>query len=181
MVFIDCLSEHTASHRDLSLPTLEETIADAIGKLSTSADRSPVLLVMDGLDVLLAAGSATAHRLNGFTFKLRSLVHSTVLVCSADQPLLAAASQGSEIRALPLETESARFLTQQAHNARVIVSVRELATGAARDVSGVLRVTRSDCASGASAGELEATEMEALYLVQRDGGVKVFQRGSDAG
>ena len=85
------------------------------------------------------------------------------------------------MRALPLETESARFLTQQAHNARLVISVRELATGAARDVSGVLRVTRPDCTYSGGPEDPEITEMEALYLVQRDGGVKVFQRGTDSG
>ena len=63
-----------------------------------------------------------------------------------------------------------------------MISIRELATGAARDISGVLRVTRSACAydDDESREQERVEEMEALYLVQRDGGVKVFQRGSDS-
>ena len=55
---------------------------------------------------------------------------------------------------------------QQAHNARSVLSVRELGTGAARDVSGVLRITRG----GKSDGEVK--EWEGLYLVGRDGVVR---------
>lgn len=95
-------------------------------------------------------------------------------------------------------------MAQQAHHARWVVGVRGLATGVARDVSGVLRVGRGggwdddyeeeeeeeeednaddDAVSnglerGGSRAEMEmGKEMEVLYLVQPDGGVKVFERG----
>lgn len=58
------------------------------------------------------------------------------------------------------------------------MSLRLLSTGIAKDVSGVLRITR-----GAEAGELEAEESrleekELLYLVGGDGSVKIFERGA---
>ena len=88
---------------------------------------------------------------------------------------------------------------QQAHLSRLILSVRPLATGAARDVSGVLRVTgggkgfgvydweyEDDGAdSGADADGGDPVEglrdAEFLYLVSRDGGVEVFDRGGERG
>jgi elongator complex protein 6 len=96
--------------------------------------------------------------------------------------LLQATSPTDGLERTPLEIEGSRFLTQQAHSARLIISVRELATGAARDVSGVLRVTRSSRAGilDEDAADSDVGEMEALYLVSRDGGVKVFQRGTEA-
>jgi elongator complex protein 6 len=57
------------------------------------------------------------------------------------------------------------------------MSARELATGAARDISGVLRVSRGGDAYGFD-GEV-VREAELQYLVQRDGVVKVFSRGAD--
>lgn len=130
--------------------------------------------------MLLSTGSATAQQLNTLLLKLRSEVHAVVLICSADQPLVSAATQSERTNALSLETETARFLAQQAHNARLTISMRELATGAARDVSGVIQATRSTSAYDDVEDKLpRVEEMEALYLVQRDGGVKVFQRGSD--
>lgn len=112
-------------------------------------------------------------------------MHSTILSCSADLPLLSAASPGNlEHVPLPLEVETANHLVQQAHLARMVLSVRELDTGAAKDVSGVLRVTRGGSCYGFEEDEVNEgsiKEIEALYLVQRDGNVKVFQRGTDSG
>jgi elongator complex protein 6 len=61
------------------------------------------------------------------------------------------------------------------------VGLRALDTGKARDVSGVIRV----CRGGAwdveevdeGVGKEERKELEALYFVQGDGGVRVFERG----
>ena len=105
-----------------------------------------------------------------------------MIACSSDAPLLGAATATMTMTSTPLEADSAAFVVQQAHNSRVVFSVRELATGAARDVSGVLGATRG----GSAYQWLEedgrhndaVPEMEALYLVQRDGNVKVFERGS---
>lgn len=59
------------------------------------------------------------------------------------------------------------------------MGVRELETGAARDVSGVLRATRGG-AWDDDEGDAEVVgEKELLYLVQRDGNVRVFNRGEE--
>lgn len=79
-----------------------------------------------------------------------------------------------------------RFIVGQAHAAKWVVGVRGLDTGVARDVSGVVRVSR-----GGDAGSWDDEEedynnngkrekekdMEVLYFVQGDGGVRVFERG----
>lgn len=54
----------------------------------------------------------------------------------------------------------------QAHAADEVVSLRRLDTGAAGDVSGVLRID----------GVREGREL--LYYVAADGGVRVFERGA---
>lgn len=66
------------------------------------------------------------------------------------------------------------------------MGVRALETGAARDVSGVLRITRGGGYGGWEEEEEEegegmgmGREVELLYLVGRDGNVKVFERGVD--
>jgi elongator complex protein 6 len=55
------------------------------------------------------------------------------------------------------------------------MQLRTLETGAARDVSGVLRISRG----GGWTAEAEDNlgERELLYYIQRDGGVRVFGRG----
>lgn len=74
----------------------------------------------------------------------------------------------------PLEINHAAFVTGLAHLARFTIGLRLLDTGAARDVSGVLRVTR-----GADEGEVDVEEREVLYFVGGDGGVRVFGRGEE--
>ncbi|KAG8629124.1 hypothetical protein KVT40_002989 [Elsinoe batatas] len=102
---------------------------------------------------------------------------------------------GSEGKITPLEKDHAAFLVGQAHQARWVMSVKGLETGTARDVSGVVTVRRGggwdegleEDESGVSgrkgdakgsASEDEVREMEALYRVGLDGGVKVFERGA---
>jgi elongator complex protein 6 len=81
--------------------------------------------------------------------------------------------------ATPLETEHAAFVIGLAYRARMVMQLRTLDTGAAKDISGVLRVSK-----GGGGGEQEDDaggekweEKEVLYFVERDGGVRVFGRG----
>ena len=62
-----------------------------------------------------------------------------------------------------------------AHQARSIMSVRGLDTGVAKDVSGVLRISKG---AGWSADGEDIEERESLYCVGSDGGVRVFERGA---
>lgn len=165
--FVDCFS---------SSPSLEE-IRKNVQRTTTSNKK--VLLVLDNPDILLATTSTTSLELQTFLMTLRSEphVHATVLAVSADLPNVSAAV--SETKS-PIEAETAAFTTAQAHASRWVLAVRELETGAAKDVSGVLRITRGGNSFGWDQEDHEvAKEAELLYLVQRDGTVKVFGRGVD--
>lgn len=76
--------------------------------------------------------------------------------------------------ATPIETEHAALAIGLAHRARSVLQLRTLETGAAKDVSGVLRISRG---GGLSTSDDNLEEREALYYIQRDGGVTVFGRG----
>ncbi|KAI7536082.1 hypothetical protein KC331_g11668 [Hortaea werneckii] len=184
-------------HQPCSPTELETRLQTAVARTSQSSFSSsegrnsstrPIILVLDNPDVLLALGLTSAQDLSTTLLKLRRMVHATIVTCAADTPILAAAATaaspaGGEGAPTPLEAESAAFAVQQGHSAEVVVSARELETGAAKDVSGVLRVTRGGAAFAREEeeGVEEVKEMEALYLVQRDGNVKVFERGAASG
>lgn len=97
---------------------------------------------------------------------------------AADDPLVGAQSTA-------LETEHAALVLGQAHAADLVLALRTLDTGAARDVSGVVRVTpghhynlhggRNGRDGG---GGRDEGGREFLYHVAGDGGVKVFERGT---
>lgn len=78
-----------------------------------------------------------------------------------------------------MEVDHAAFVMSIAHEADVIWGVRELDTGSARDVSGVLRITRGPAIERNERvpGE-DFEEKELLYFVAGDGGVRVFEKGS---
>lgn len=79
-----------------------------------------------------------------------------------------------------MEAAHAAFVVQQAHISEWVLGLRPLDTGKARDVSGVIRVSRGgawDDDVEEDANEQERKELEALYFVQNDGGVRVFERG----
>ena len=99
-------------------------------------------------------------------------VPSTIISASADYPLMQAQRS-------PLELDHAALVMGLAHEASTIWAVRELDTGSARDVSGVLRITRgpaTDMIESAAGSDVE--EKELLYFVAADSGVRVFERGS---
>lgn len=98
-------------------------------------------------------------------------VHATIVSLSADYPLI-------QTQQTPLELNHAALVTTLAHQARVIWGARELDTGSARDVSGVLRITRGPTVEAdKDTGEEDVEEKELLYFVAGDGGVKLFERG----
>ena len=101
---------------------------------------------------------------------LRQEVHSTILTLSADQPLVIE-------QRTPIEVQGAAFLMGCVHQADLVVGLRLLDSGTAKDVSGVLRISgRPGEDDDGEAGEGEDREL--LYFVEGSGGVRVFERGS---
>lgn len=157
-----------------SLPSL--AVADVSKTLHAALDElcqknKKVVLVIDQLDFLLAAmsdgnGPSVSSALKDLLLDLREKSHATILTLSADGPLIAS-------QATTLEKDHASFVLSLAHEAEMILSLRLLDTGIAKDVSGVVRITRG----GDSGGERQIEEKEYLYHVGGDGGVRVFERG----
>jgi len=177
--YVDCFTTLSSSRPETVLQEIDKSITAAITKAGLSGWN--ITLVLDNPDILLALTLATSQQLNGLLLRLRSQIHSAVLTCSADLPFVAAATSDQATLPTPIEAETAAFVVQQAHNARLVMSVRDLDTGAARDVSGVVRITRGGACYDWDDEEMDrqaTKEMEALYLVQRDGSAKVFERGA---
>ncbi|SPO03782.1 uncharacterized protein DNG_06465 [Cephalotrichum gorgonifer] len=158
----------TKGRRSLRSPKLEDVtreIRAAVAELRRENGR--VLLFIDQPDCYLAVagGQITGLALNDAILSLREEVGATILTLSADDPFI-------DNQSTNLERSHAAFALSAAHEARAVLSCRMLDTGAASDVSGVLRIT----GGGADeAGEVEAHEY--LYYVGSDWGAKVFERG----
>ncbi|OQN96627.1 hypothetical protein B0A48_17057 [Cryoendolithus antarcticus] len=130
------------------------------------------------------APETTASDLNRMLLVLRDdkHVHSSIVTLPSDLPYVSAATSNADHVPTPLETAHAGFTMQQVHLARLVLGCRELDTGAARDVSGVLRVTKGGRWDDDEHGESDRQQaVEALregqwrYLVGRDGSVKIVE------
>jgi elongator complex protein 6 len=87
------------------------------------------------------------------------------MTLSADDPLVTS-------QVTTLEKEHAALLLGIAHDSEMVLSLRLLDTGTAKDVSGVIRITR-----GGAESERKIDEHEYLYHIGGDIGVRVFERG----
>lgn len=68
-------------------------------------------------------------------------------------------------------------MTTIAHQSRAVIQLRSLETGAAKDISGVLRVSAGGAHDNFEDEDSGLEEGEWLYQVKGDGGVKVWGRG----
>ncbi|KAK4466732.1 hypothetical protein QBC42DRAFT_216283 [Cladorrhinum samala] len=149
-----------------------KVVGEALDQLSNGPEaKKKVVLVLDGLDFLVAAaGSAeedgsdkTGEAVREMVMDLREKSHATIITLAADDPLI-------KEQVTPLETNHAWFALSLAHDADTILSLRLLDTGTAKDVSGVVRITHGG-------QNFDTKDHEYLYHVGGDGGVRVFERG----
>jgi len=172
-------------------PANVHTLAALIAQQSASPDAPPdgakPIVIVDAIDVTLALGAQQPHHsspaartLASLVLGLREISHSTTLACSADLALLHPSASGP---ATPLETAHRAFVVTLAHQARFVLQLRGLGTGAARDVSGVLRVSKGGGGGGGEGEEMTEDEDEDdaggewLYLAKGDGSVSVWGKG----
>lgn len=163
------LTANTTILTSPALSKISEEILSAIKGLK-SGDDGKVVLIIDGLDLVLAAGgeAVTVGEIEDLVMDVREEVYATIMALSADAPLI-------DSQQTPLETNHAALVLGTAHQAELIMSLRLLDTGTARDVSGVIRITLGEGAETGDGQQLE--EKELLYFVGGDGAVKVFERG----
>ncbi|EFR02514.1 hypothetical protein MGYG_05509 [Nannizzia gypsea CBS 118893] len=162
------------------LDGVEKTISSAIADICKGQEND-VLLVLDQPDFLLAATGSSMQvasaEMGELIMGLRRLVHSTIITVAADSPLMHSSQQPT-----PLEIEHSALVVSLAHQAQMVMQLRGLDTGVARDVSGVLRVSKGGALADTDTLKNEENgdtweEKEVLYFVQSDGSVKVFGRG----
>ncbi|EGE05850.1 hypothetical protein TEQG_04859 [Trichophyton equinum CBS 127.97] len=169
------------------LDGVEKVITSAIADICKGQETpeqisdNDVLLVLDQPDFLLASTGPSMQvgstEMGELIMGLRRLVHSTIITVAADSPLMHSSQQPTS-----LEIEHSALVVSLAHQAQMVMQLRGLDTGVARDVSGVLRVSKGGALADTDTlknGENDDTweEKEVLYFVQGDGSVKVFGRG----
>jgi hypothetical protein len=173
-------SNATSSMPTLSTgPSPRRTLPSQAATVSTDKIGYPAIII-DGIDFLLASQpEITTISLQCFLSNLRTQTQSLILTVHADDPLLQIATSADNDTGTDLERSHGHFLTSMAHQSNWIFQLRGLDTGSAKDVSGVIRVSR-----GASSEEDENASSqqdlkdgEWLYQLRGDGSVRVWGRG----
>ncbi|KPI38921.1 uncharacterized protein AB675_5758 [Cyphellophora attinorum] len=158
----------------LDLDDLLRIITTTISSITHT--KSHTTLIIDGIDFLLALQPDTITTAQQTLSTLFHLATHTIVTLHADGPFL---HNHSSTISTPLEKAQASLLTTLAHQATYVFQLRGLSTGAAKGITGVLRVTRGggfddDSEEGGSA---EGVDGEWLYQWKGDGGVHLWVRG----
>ncbi|KAI1628884.1 hypothetical protein EDD37DRAFT_24766 [Exophiala viscosa] len=144
------------------------------------------IILLDGVDFLLASVPNMSTLALGSVLSMwRAQCHALMITANADAPLLHTAT--SHDSGTPLERDHAHFLTSMAHQSRWVWQLRGLDTGSAKDVTGVLRISRGgdlnfeEGSSGAGAQSHtrldDMPDAEWLYQLKGDGSVRIWSRG----
>jgi elongator complex protein 6 len=183
LIYIDGVHPHSSPAPDHSSAFPTTTLAsldlEVVLRIATTTapTRSHAALIIDGIDFLLASQpTTTALSLQQALSKLSSLATRTIVTVHADTPLL---HNHSSPTSTPLEKAHASLLTTLAHQATYVFQLRGLSTGAAKGITGVLRVTRGGGFDNDfdEQGRITAEDGEWLYQWKGDGSVNVWSRG----
>lgn len=178
-------TDHFAHFQD----ELQSAVA-AITQDNTGA--AQILVILDAVDMLCGLSSESSARpLLSMISMIRRLpgVHSTIVTAStslafpftaAKQTLVSDYEQDDKPKS-SLEIAQQGFLVGLAHFAQHILSLRPLDTGAAGDVSGVVRITNGGAAPSPDSQGKQSAAGEWLYLVRNDGRVKIWDRKAGVG
>lgn len=186
------VSNPTTSHsspQQLGSTELSTTKSQLTAALSSfSIEPSSIMVILDGPDFLIAANPSPTPAIPTLQALLMDLrrhpsVHSTIINISSS---IAMPIHDAHEDKFPtaLETAQNAFAVGLAHQADLVMQLRALDTGAAKDVTGVLRITtgraaEDDC--GGDGGKEQWKEWEVLYHVRNDGSVRVWERGEGVG
>lgn len=156
---------------------LRATLLSDLAFLHALDPFSKIVLVIDQLDLALAMFDKTTidvarlERAMGLglglydlSLELREKAHVTIMTFAVDPPLIQSPTT-------PLELNQRDLISWTAHAAELVICLTPLKTGAAKDVSGSLRISRGGTKSSRM---LEETQF--LYQLGGDGSVRVFEK-----
>lgn len=163
--FIDLFSDLFSK---ISSPaSLEKTVEGIVTQIK-SFKRNHKVLIIEGIEVLLAATPINATQ----------LLDQIAVLCRASTSLFIITAADPELYTLKVANEKLpefkmnEFLNRLAHMSKLNIALRPLDTGRAKDVTGTLTISRG----AIPFKSLQVTEKEYLFLVSRDQTTKLFFR-----
>jgi elongator complex protein 6 len=154
------------------LETVLSTIRNAVQQRSGATSKPTVII--DGLDLILASQpDINITRIQSFLGTIREMSNRLVISASGDSMLI----HNRHDSATPLEREHATFIASTAYQSLWVFQLRALDTGSARDVTGVLRVSRGGAGQEVAGPQSGLEDAEWLYQLKGDGSIRIWSRG----
>lgn len=168
--FIDCF---TNLFSDISTP---QNASEQVKKLfdlkilpQIKQDQKNVILV-EFPEFLLSSTSITSNELLGHLSKVNKACQQMYTVVSQDSQVVDLSASN------PLDPvyKTTDFLVKLYHRSFININLKPLPTGRAKDITGCLTISRGT--HPYNVGSLVVTEREYIYLVTKEGSVKLFFR-----
>lgn len=189
------LSTQTIRLGDWKPASLESAVLSALAAVNNSCVRTTVILDTPTLPLSVVSDSFDAADYLSAILELRSKSSVSAMIIStpADDAFIHALKEPSTRdtgeSVTRVDEQCTAFVMDCVYQAHYVVACRKLGTGWAKDVSGVVRLTRGESAidpdqtEGALArsalgSRQHPSDGEWLYHVAADGNVKVWDRGS---
>ena len=168
--------------KGFTLEAMTDAVSSALNPDTTSTSQNPAgvdttsepTIIIDGLDILCASQpdfDITTIQIS--LFKLRSRANALIMTSNADAPLL----HNHQDNETPLERNHATLVGSLAHQSQWVMQLRALGTGSAKDVTGVLRISKGGDYEAMRDQKADLDETEWLYQVKGDGSARVWSRG----
>ena len=187
-VYVDGVASNDDSENDaaeLPFVRLPHLNLDRLGGVITNVIQSSIgaasgrlhehtTVIIDGIDFLMATQPMeTSITVQQTLLKLGAQVEHLVISCNADSPLM----HHRDGLGTPLEKHNGSLVVSLAHSADLMFQLRNLNTGAAKDVTGILRVSHSGNYETLPRLAASTPDCEWLYHWKGDGSVRLWTRG----
>jgi elongator complex protein 6 len=163
--FVDLFTDLFTKVTDVE--SVSEIFDQLASQLSSYTNKDKVVLI-EGIEFLLASTAISSTQLLNQIIKLQKKSTALFIVSSADKELIDVKVNNVQ---LP-EFKTNDFLLRFIHRSHLVISLRPLDTGRAKDVTGTLTISRG----ALPLSNIQVLEKEYLFFVSRDQPTKLFFR-----
>ncbi len=155
--FIDLFTD---LFQKISTPESIGKLFDQIATQIQAYQNTKKIILIEGIEFLLSATSITTIQLLNQINKLNKLAKGIFVITSADRELIEA-TQGNQNLS---EFKTLDFIVRLIHRSNIVMGLRPLETGRAKDITGTLTISKGTIPFES----LVVSEKEYLYFINRE-------------
>ncbi len=152
------------------------TIISKLTPTSSNSNNNKPAIILEAPDILLSSNLFNSKQLLKLMFSLQKVSSSLYVSLNIDEELIDIDKHPEQTS---IEFQQYDFLVHMIHRASLIIGLKPLETGRAKDVTGILRISRGTVPLSIDENDEkinEIQEREYFYLVNGDAQVQLFFR-----